>query len=154
MADMTSTLTFSGVINGKTVTYTNTYTVTDVEDAADNIMASAPDPILSGGASFPLTNPTMDYSSPQFMIFQNTSDCDRLQLTMTNNTGPVNASVTLNPGEMFIMNKANDGGCFNDSGTATTSTFLDLEQASVSNLETNGPQGPFRLFAAYKNPSS
>ena len=154
MADMTSTLTFSGVINGKTVTYTNTYTVTDVEDAADNIMASAPDPILSGGASFPLTNPTMDYSSPQFMIFQNTSDCDRLSLTMTNSTGPVNASVTLNPGEMFILYKVTYGGGFNNSAAATTTTFLDLDTLSCATVETTGPDGPYRVFAAYKNPAS
>jgi len=154
MADLVSTLTISGTINGKTVTYSNTFTVTDIEDAGDIVGTSAQNNVLSGGAAFPGDPPSLDYSAPQFMIFQNTSDCDRLILTMTNSAGPVDASVHMNPGEMFILNKATDGGAFNNSASATTTSFLDLDNLSCATVETTGPEGPYRVFAAYKNPAS
>ena len=154
MADLVSTLTITGTINGRTVTYSNIFTVEDIEDAGDIVGTSAQNNVLSGGAAFPGDPPSMDYSAPQFMVFQNTADSDRLQLTMTNNTGPVNAVVHLNPGEMFILNKATDGGGFNNSATATTTTFLDLDNLACATVETTGPEGPYRVFAAYKNPAS
>lgn len=152
MATLTSTLTFSGTINGRAISYSNTFTITGILDAADNSgLSDELGGILSSSSA---VTPWMDYSSPQFMTFYNASDSDPLLLQLSGNPGPVSIQLTIPPGGFFIGNKAGDGGFFNISATATTTSFVDLDQVNVEVVNDGGPKGPYRIFAAYKNPAS
>ena len=129
MADLVSTLTMSGRIGTRTISFTHQYTLEDVYDAGQRI-TEGPASInnyVTDGALDGQGPPTFIQFSPSYMMLVNEASSMPMTFQLNNNAGPKEVSLSVVPKGFVILCEPSTGGLFNRTAVANTSVLLDCD---------------------------
>ena len=120
MANATLTLKIAGTVNGKTIAYTGTQTIDNVDTVISRIgQAVVQDTAVTHGPTGTEQTPIAEQDHDLLLIANVDSRAD-LKVNVTTAAG--NVTFKYEPGAFLILQKADAGGIMNQSTTATTST--------------------------------
>ena len=128
MADFTSAIRISGVLDGRTINVTHTYLVEDVDDIF-HITARASRSLQPSYTGF-------EYDYPSYLLMINRSKAGEFVVKMEDSVGPTVMGTNLHPGEFCVLAPDTALGPFNVSSTATTTTYLDCDSILVRSNQT------------------
>ena len=139
MANATLTIGVTGSVQGKSVSYSKSQTVDNIDtvirrtgvSSLNNTVASH----VSGGSS---QTPVVDQEHDVTLIANHDTSAT-MQVNMDSSAG--NVRVHLEPGCFFVIQKADAGGNINETTTATTSTCVAITQIELGKLD-NGHTSP------------
>lgn len=145
MADLTSSLTITGSIGGRKITYAHVYTMEDVYDAGCRTSGffnqDSPYGSLSAGGgalNFP-------QDTPNYLMARNASGTTPMTADITLAGGAV-IRMALLPGQMAVIHGTT--GMANASAVAATATLLDAVSLGVGSMGFYGHGQP-QLYVAF-----
>lgn len=152
MATLTSALSITGTINGRTIGFTNTYTLAGVLDGAHRngqVPANGQTTMMKGtGGSGTGPAPPVNYAYPAFVCAINKSTGVDLQFSMSEETSGTMIGVLLRPKEFFLMHSNATNGCWVVTATATTITLIDNDKFTIGPADEATVS--FDVMGAYK----
>ena len=147
MANATLTLKIAGTVNGKTIAYTGTQTIDNVDTVISRIGQATVNSSLNtlgatGGTSTPIVEQDHD-----IMILANVDTRADVDFIITSSAGSLH--VVLEPGGFFILQKADAGGTLNISATATTTTVVSTTDFEVGRYHFASGAAKFQIMGCY-----
>ena len=129
MADLVSTVTMSGRIGSRTVSFTHQYTLEDVYDAGQRLseVVQATNNVLSDGDLDGDGPPTFIQFNPSYLFLCNEAASMPMAYQLNNDAGSKAITLNILPKAFAVLMEPSTGGLFNISATATTSTLLDVD---------------------------
>ena len=152
MADLTSTISISGTIGGKSYKRSSVFTLEDVYDYGQ---ATADDTLSAmASASFRSTNAAgMNFSQdcPSYLLAANNSVSQAGMLSMNNPGGSKLMSLILAPGQFVVLLEYTQGaGIITTNTTASTSKLEEIDDANFGTIADIGKKIKGALFVAFQ----
>ena len=147
MANATLTLKIAGTVNGKTIAYTGTQEVDNIDTVISRIGQATVNTSLNtlsatGGTTTPIVEQDHD-----IMLLANVDTRADIQFAINNGAGTLN--LVLEPGAFFIIQKADAGGNMNISATATTTTMVATTDFEIGRYHAASGAAKFQMFGCY-----
>lgn len=119
MADLRSTLTITGTVNGRAVSITHEFTLVDVYDAGVVDEEGTGASYLGGEVIF-------NQNNPNYLMFANRDVSGVTQIALTG-SGTSVINIPLNPGAIVCLTAAEGTGLILDTTSATSIALEDLQ---------------------------
>jgi hypothetical protein len=128
MADLTSVITITGQLQGRSISVSSTAVISDIDDVFHVTSQS------SRGLQPNYTN--FEYDHPSYLLFVNRSKAGEFVARMVDATAVITLGANMHPQEFCVMSPDTGLGAFNLSSTATTTTYLDVDTVQVRGNQT------------------
>ena len=148
MADLTSTITITGIVGGKKIDHSHVWTIEDVYDVGTFDMdAPALSPSIGSGAD---GSETFKQDSPTYLFAANKSVAHSGLLHLTPTGAAKEMYLMLLPGQFVILGEHTNGtGLMNTSGSTTT-TLLEIEKVQFDKIADIGKVIKGAALVAYQ----
>lgn len=148
MANATLTIAINGNVNGKPIAFTLTQTVDNIDPVVQRqgTTGSAESIVTHSIPSVTTSSPTADQDHDILMVANQGA---RSTIFAELNDSTQFLRVFLEPGAFYIVQKADAGGCYNTSTTATTSTCISSDYITVGKANEFSGQALFHVFGCY-----
>jgi len=147
MANATLTLKIAGTVNGKTIAYTKTQTIDNVDTVIQRIGQSRINLALQSHVAPAGTSTPIAEQDHDIMLLANIDTRADIDFAISCSAGDLH--LILEPGAFFIIQKADAGGCLNLSTTATTSTMVSTTSFDVGRYHAASGAAKFQMFGCY-----
>ena len=147
MANATLTLKIAGTVNGKTIAYTGTQTIDNVDTVIHRVGQATVNSTLNTHVAPAGTQTPIAEQDHDIMLLANVDT--RADIDFVIGSGAGTLQVVLEPGSFFIVQKADAGGCLNISATATTTTMVSTTGFEVGRFHLASGAAKFQMFGCY-----
>ena len=146
MADLTSTLTITGTVNGRSVSISHTFTLEDVYDAGSlDEEGVGREHLMAARLAF-------NQNNPNYLACVNKDAFGVTEMVFATSGSTIN--FTLNPGAIVCLTAAEGTGLLLDTATGTGITLEDLATLTSDNVHTGTgallPFGRISTIAAFQ----
>lgn len=146
MADLVSTLRITGRIGNRSISFTHTYTMTDVYDAGlRNSSGAASDASYLGGNNVNAEQYLYLQDTPNYLLMANISPQFPVVFNITSSSAPI-AEMVLVPGSFAILGAVS--GMLNLTNATGSTTLLDVGNVFCSSVP-GIPIGTSAVFMAF-----
>lgn len=147
MANATLTLKISGTVNDKTIAYTKTQTVDNVDTVIHRVGKATINSSLNTHVAPAGTQTPIAEQDHDIMLLANIDSRADVDFAITCSAGDLH--IILEPGAFFIIQKADAGGNLNLSTTATTTTMVSTTSFDVGRYHLASGAAKFQMFGCY-----
>lgn len=150
MADLTSTVTITGVINGRRIAVSSTCTYEDIVDVGTTQDAAYSPSYTTMGFG---TNTALVFSQdcPDYLLAINRSTSEAAMLGLEISGGAATYLLHLPPGGFAVLNQsANGEGMIMVDNSATNIDLLEVQKAEAASIPTYGFVCNIDILAATK----
>ncbi len=146
MADLTSTLTITGTVNGRSVSISHTFTLEDVYDAGSlDEEGVGREHLIAARLAF-------NQNNPNYLACVNKDAFGVTEMVFTTSGSTI--SFTMNPGAIVCLTSAEGTGLLIDTSTGTGITLEDLTFLISDSVEASSgailPFGRISTIAAFQ----
>ena len=133
MADLTSTLTITGTVNGRAVSITHAFTLEDVYDAGvvDDQETGQTHVAPGGGGALTMFN----QNNPNYLMAANRDACGCTQERIS--AGGNDHNFNLSPGQLFCLTAAEGTGMVLSTSSATSIALDDVTAVELQPIITS-----------------